>query len=265
MRWLAALALLPLVAACELPRITGQVYDVHGEELPGVAVSIEGTPHQAVTNAHGEYTLPLKEGALTLTFIKSGYTPGALSLPVPEPAEIVAADVQLWPLPRDAGVYFMENFEYRPLDTISAERMTVVEPLLGVVYGTRRKEAVQTDDPTPFIVGYRVPSSALRLSRLLPLDLKVESGQEAVEPVTAWVPNKALPVQAVRIDKHKGLLRHFRLSAPLEPGRYAIDWGALEGMGEQENRVFMFDVAAPPAESPAAEGREPASEEAGTT
>ena len=244
---LAAWALpLLLLTACELPRITGQVYDVHGEELPGVAVTIQGTDHQDLTNSHGEYALPAIEGDLTLTFIKSGYTPGAMVLPVTQPGAVQAADIQLWHLPRDSGIYFLEDFEYRPLDAVSAERLTVVEPPLGVVYGTRRKEISQTYDTTPFLVGYRVPSSGLRLERILALEMTIESGEEAREPATAWVPNESIPVEIVRIDKLKGLLRHIRLQRPLEPGRYAVHWGALEGMGDQESRVFVFDVVESP-------------------
>ena len=47
------------------------------------------------------------------------------------------------------------------------------------------------------------------------------------------------------LDEPEKLLVELKATAPLEPGVYAIHWGALEGYDSIDPRIFMFALKAP--------------------
>jgi hypothetical protein len=69
--------------AAQVHQLTGKVTGEGANELPGVSIVVKGTQRGTVTDANGDYSLPLPAGeSVTLTFSFLGYqsqdiTPGA--------------------------------------------------------------------------------------------------------------------------------------------------------------------------------------------
>jgi len=225
--------------------ISGVVHDIRGETLPGVAVTCLESGDQVITGPLGTYRVRFQPGEVTLNFIKSGYTPGILELESGGASSLEADPVRLYRLPIDSGVYFFENLNYRPVDSILPERFVVVKPELGAVFGTRRREVSITEDPMPTLIGFRIPRSGASLYRMRSLDMRVMGPREQEVPVEGWVPAHAVAVSMAPIDEPDGLLRVMQLEEPLAPGRYALHWGALDGDRDLDQRVFFFDVVEP--------------------
>lgn len=230
------------------PVVGGVVQDLAGQSLPGVAVTSTTTGDQAITGPTGTFRVRYRRGEpVIITFIKSGYTPGIIELDDADGGPIEVDPVRLYRLPVDSGFYFFEDLSYRAMDSVLPERFVAVEPPLGAVYGTRRREVGVTEDPMPMLIGFRIPRSGLALYRLRPLEMRIEGPRNQIEPVDGWVPANAVAVGLTAIDEPDGLLRVVQLDAPLAPGRYALHWGALDGDRTIDQRVFVFEVVEPPA------------------
>ena len=80
-RWLTAVALLalPVMAAAQEAGIVGNVRDATGGALPGVTIhavnAASGNRFDAVTNARGEYQVPVRVGTYHVTATLSGFAP----------------------------------------------------------------------------------------------------------------------------------------------------------------------------------------------
>jgi len=122
---LSALFLLILPACDRTVVIQGIVTDVAGEGLPGVAVTVRGRLDQAVSDGVGRYSLRSSAGTLDLELMKTGYTPGYLSLQVERSGAVEATPAVLWPLPQDKGVYLFENYRYLELTRIEPNRTPI--------------------------------------------------------------------------------------------------------------------------------------------
>jgi hypothetical protein len=92
-------ALTGALSACQPGHIEGMVESVYGEALPGVAAKIQDQSRYAVTNATGHYKLAYTPGNLVLEFIKSGYAPAEMELPVDGYRTVAASTVRMWRLP----------------------------------------------------------------------------------------------------------------------------------------------------------------------
>jgi hypothetical protein len=90
------------------------VVDPQGIALPGVSISVRGTDSQAISDVNGQYRLRARPGYLQLDFIKTGYTPATLQLQVDEARGVHAAQVVMWPLPDNKGVFLYESYRYSP-------------------------------------------------------------------------------------------------------------------------------------------------------
>ena len=236
------------VSAVRGATIMGSVHDIKGQTLPGVAVTCVETGDQVITGPLGSYRVRFQPGPVTVTFIKSGYTPGILEMDSGGESTIEAEPVRLYRLPVDSGVYFFENLAYRAVDSILPERFVAVDPPLGAIYGTRRRTVSTTEDRLPTLIGFRVPRGGASLYRLRSLDMKVMGPRDQEIPVEGWVPANAVEVDMAPIDEPDGLLRVLQLEEELEPGRYALHWGALDGDRDLDQRAFIFDVVEPAAE-----------------
>lgn len=236
--------------------ISGTVHDIKGQTLPGVAVSCKETGDQVITGPLGAYRVRFEPGEVTLHFIKSGYTPGILELDSGDASSIEADPVRLYRLPVDSGVYFFEELAYRTVDSILPERFVAVEPPLGAVYGTRRREVSVTEDAMPTLIGFRIPRGGEALYRLRSLDMRITGPRDQEIPVEGWVPAHAIAVEMTPIDEPDGLLRIMQLQEELEPGRYALHWGALDGDLDLDQRAFVFEVVEPAEPAEAEEGEE---------
>ncbi|MBI4556648.1 MAG: carboxypeptidase regulatory-like domain-containing protein [Candidatus Hydrogenedentes bacterium] len=231
--------------------------DIAGEELPGVAVTVEGTSYQTLTNAYGRYRVRYRPGRMVLEFTKTGYTSGRLALDANQSRSVQAATIALWRLPRDKGVYFYEDHKYRALARLEPERFPSTDG--SAVYGTSRWTDVETTLNEPLIVCHRLPWQGITLHRLNLVEVTLTASENQTETKEVWAPAEALPIEGIPIDEPEALLLQVRLSAPLEEGVYAIDWGALTGATSQEKQMYVFSVV--PALSPAPPA--PESESAG--
>ncbi len=76
------IALIPARKTDSRPRtISGTVKDSHEMPLAGVAVTIEGTPHGAVTEANGNFSLTVPDQPVTLNFTYLGYVSKKIAVP----------------------------------------------------------------------------------------------------------------------------------------------------------------------------------------
>jgi hypothetical protein len=72
-----------------------------------------------------------------------------------------------------------------------------------------------------------------------------------------WVAAERVPAWAEAVDPPEKLLVRFALGDALEPGAYAVSWGAFEGYTVTEAHAYAFRVIEPEPE----EDGEPASDQ----
>jgi hypothetical protein len=263
----AALAsLLCGLSGCPGDTVTGKVLDIAGEALPGVYVQVEGARHQTLTNSLGEYAVAYRPGPVVLRFHKSGYTPGRLEIAQARGGATGAGPVRLWRLPPDSGVFLYENHRYRPTRPIECEEFLTQES--GLVFGTTKygddaMVGVTTPERAPMILCHNTPGDRVRLSRIEPREVVLQELEQGGS-VTVWLPAQAIPASLFPIDEPDNVLMQVQLFNELDPGSYALHWGALDGDPELDPRMFVFTVGDPVApvaeEESASEGADPAPE-----
>ncbi len=245
--------------------IQGRVVDVNQHALPGVAVGIRGAEYDAVTDALGYYELRCAPGPLSLEYLKTGYTPGRLEHMDPAIMGegfhirfVKAVDVLLWPLPPGKGLFLFQREQARYLEANPAQ----AKPFIGKdgpVFGIQTAPELKLNDTQPFLASYRLPAYDVRLDKLheaetaLPATMAPPAFTER-----AWVREANVPIVAIPIDEPGEYLLELRPAQPLEPGRYALHWGALDGHTSTEERLYLFEIAAP--ETPEGETAPAASE-----
>lgn len=258
--------------------IQGVVTDVAGEGLPGVAITVRGRLDQAVSDGVGRYSLRSAPGAIDLELMKTGYTPGYLSLHVARSGAVAVTPAVLWPLPQDKGVYLFENFRYRELTRIEPMRylpqdVQIADARKGPLFGTKQEPECDTLDTEPLLICHRLPPYDVRLCRLRQVKAALIGENTAAAPLPdapapgavapvytemIWVPADDIPTTTAPIDEPNKLLVELKLSAPLEPGTYAAHWGALNGYTSIDAYAYLFRVGAP--EEPALESVPPDAE-----
>jgi hypothetical protein len=241
--------------------IHGLVVNVQGEPLPGVVVTLVDSEKQVLTNALGEYKLPVRTGDLTLQFMKSGYTSGSLTISGANMPSIMAKTVSLWCLPQSSGLFLFENFHYRR--TTSFKPRAFVRPDGKVLYGISKLSGIEESQvPQPLLMCYKMPPYDAKLCKLSPIEAASPDSPAAMTKV--WVDSQTLPLAMVPVDEPERVLWEVRLLQPLDPGIYAIHWGALDGYTSTDERVFVFAVASEsgessiPVEEPKEEPKKPA-------
>ena len=76
----ALLALACPLAALAQRTLSGRVVDASGEGIPGAGVMVKGTTHGTVSDLRGQWTLGVKDGAVTLEISCMGYTPVSVAV-----------------------------------------------------------------------------------------------------------------------------------------------------------------------------------------
>ena len=213
---------LALLTGCNRSVISGTVVNIKGETLPGVAVHVEGTHYQALTDGLGQYRLPYVPGDVVLHFMKTGYTPGTLEVSADSARVITAETVSLWELPLDKGVYLYEDYRYRETTKITPEQFLSKDK--HAVYATRRWPELETTAAEPVILCYKMPDWDVRLCRMDLTERYVPLPGGGLEEAQILASTKELPVRLLPIDQPEGLLRQMELPGPLEPGTYAVHW-----------------------------------------
>jgi len=236
--------------SCERCVIHGAVADVKGEALPGVSVSANNGEVQALTNAIGEYKLSCKPGPIELSFMKTGYTSGLLEIEATGPREVKTIEVTLWCLPQSAGVYLFENFRYRKLAQIETKpfieegKNSKTDPTVSIMYGIGRlPEIAEVVIQKPLLIAFKMPRYDIQLCRLRPVKAKSVEPNPAIQEI--WCPEAHVPTATEPIDEPERFLTEIKIFEPLEPGVYAVHWGALEGFTDTDPRTFIFRIFDP--------------------
>ncbi len=262
---LAALLLVALLGGCAPEAVLrGTVCDMGGEALPGVAVSVEGGDVSVITSALGLYSLHCPRGRVRLDFVKTGYTPSAVT--VENAQGTVAMDkVKLWALPPTEGVFLLEHMRFKELDHPRPNRYHVEkgDPVLGTPVMPKTESMAPFGGPdavegAPRLIASKLPPYDAHLTRVRQVRASSQppappaaAGAAAAAPVVysekVWVADKDIPLTQHPLDEPDRLLIELVPSAMLEPGTYAVHWGGFEGLASLEPRVFLFRVPDPAA------------------
>ena len=256
------------LAACGYMRnvfIRGMVTDISGQALPGVVVRVTGTEFGALTNALGRYSLGAAPGHLQLEFMKTGYTPVRTAITVDTIGIVEAAPVALWPLPMGEGVYLFQNYRYYQT-TYPRPNRYKVEEQGGVAVGTPvcpelrihwEDPEYESDRNPPVLIGHKMPAYDARMNKMRRVNAALihEASRSRTSTENAgniqyheeiWIADQPVPLRSRILDEAERLLVELRPIQALEPGVYAIHWGALEGYDSIEPRIFLFEIEAPP-------------------
>lgn len=189
-----------------------------------------------LTSVTGKFVIPVDIPSEQLIFMKSGYT----SAQVEAKAASVESPVVLWPLPLNAGLYFLTpDFRYQPLVRTEPKPFAVDET---IVYGIPRLP--ELPDPItpelPAIVLYNMPTYDLSLARLQ----KIEAASLETPQVkqTIWAQESAVPVELLPVDQPNQALYKIKFFGALDPGVYAITWGGLDRYKPTDARLFLFRI-----------------------
>ncbi len=247
-RFMLAAALAALGAGCERVAVEGRATDAAGEALPGVVVRLEGTNGQELTDGLGQYRLAASRSAkrVGLGFSKSGYAPARVDVELRGRLRVKAADVPLWRLPSNPGAYTLREGHYIPADWVLPSQYYLKDG--GEVYGVELPETLRVEVVADawWIATYRTPRYNARLSRLAPAEATMPG--VGAQPVQIWTESGTIPAGLESIDPLEGHLQRVVVDRPLQPGVYAVHWGAIEGYTTLEGRIYVFRVVEPPAE-----------------
>lgn len=230
--------LILVMAGCTQGQLTGVVRNIEGEELPGVSIQVPGTDISAVSNALGEYTLSVEPGEHELIFAKTGYTISSLSVRKNEVGNSPVPDVMLWNLPPQKSVYLYHDTQYTETTRVTPQRFYMQDGTID--YGVRSDPDTETPFNVPQILFYRTPRYDVRLSRLHEEIAKLTNDDSQTFPV--WTAAGTVGVNLQPVEPADPTLLKLDLDQPLQPGRYAIHWGALEGYDTIDARIYMFEV-----------------------
>jgi hypothetical protein len=257
---LAALLLALGGVSCTKCVVRGKVVDFAEEELPGVAITIVGRDAQDLSNSRGDYKVACFPGHLELLFMKTGYTVGHLEVDVNEPRGVDATTVKLWRLPPEAGVFLLEGFRYVKAFAVDPKPFSSSEGKLAFVI-PRLPEIPETTAADPALMMHKVPFFDMSLCRLAPVEASPLEATNVKQEV--WAPGRVYAVAVRPVDEPERTLWEVAITEPLEPGVYAVHWGAFEGHTSTDPRTFLFRVAAPetPEPEPAPEAGEAPTEE----
>ena len=230
------------LSGCESGAVVeGLVVDFQGQPLPGVAVIHARDGAQTITNALGTYRLRIQPGETGLEYRKTGYTPGNLQLNIERPRLVEANTVLLWPLPIEKGVYLFKDFRYHELERMEPEAYQQEDgsPLLALP----RTPEMETDLESLRLLCYDMPPFDVRLHRLSEITAR-KPMTGAVEE-TVWGPVETISILSAPIDEPEQLLLEIDLLSTLQPGVYAVHWGALDGYTTLDSRCYVFRIADP--------------------
>lgn len=224
--------------ACSRNAVQGIVRDTRGDPLPGVVVQVAGGDPQALSDARGHYRLTLPPGDVRLEFSKTGYAPAELAVYSRQRGVTAAGELRMWKLPMSPGVYLLEDFRYRQMSWVIPRQFYMADET--VAYGTRSDPSPAILSSEPVIICYHTPRYDARLTRLV----RAQATQAASKTgdFEVWTAGGTIVADLVPVDQPQGTLRRLRIDRPLEPGAYAVHWGALEGYTTLESRVYMFEV-----------------------
>lgn len=240
-------------AGCERATVHGTVVDERGQLLPGVIVTVERTREQDLSDAMGAYSIQFRpRGTHILHYQKTGFTPAMLELSIDSPRAVQANAVEMWRVPPNPGVFILRNYRYESTTPVEIEPLSIYEA--GNLYGTQRDPEYLTENSAPIIILHRMPTFDVRFARMEERPIALGDQKPPEDGPRAWVLAEPLAADLTLIDEPQGLLQRLSFDAPLEPGVYAVHWGALHGYTATEARIFFFRVPDPEAPAEEIEG-----------
>lgn len=263
---MAVLALAALLAGCRPEALLrGTVRDMTGETLPGVAVAVDGDESSVITNALGRYRVRCPRGKARLEFVKTGYTPATSEIANAQ-GRVEVPETKLWALPPTEGVFLLEQMRFKELDHPRPNRYHVEkgDPVIGTpvmpkTVASASFGGTEAAPPgTPMLVAHKLPPYDAHLTRVRqvrassqppppPKAAGAAPASPAVYTETIWVADTDIPLVEHPLDEPDRLLVELAPATTLEPGTYAVHWGAFEGLASLEPRVFLFRVPDPAA------------------
>ncbi len=250
-------------ASCTKCVVRGKIVDFADEELPGVAVTVVGRDVQDLSNSRGDYKIACFPGQLELLFMKTGYTVGHLIVDVNEPRGVDAKTIRLWRLPPEAGIFLLENFRYIKTFAMEPKPFSSLDGKLAFVI-PRLPDLPETTAADPAIMLHKAPNFDVSLCRLALTEASPLEATGVKQDV--WAPERDYAVAVRPIDEPERTLWEVAVTESLEPGVYALHWGAFEGHISTDPRTFLFRVIGPEAAEtePAPENTENPAEEPAT-
>lgn len=226
------------LSGCTPGKLTGIVRNIEGETLPGVSIHIDGADATALSNARGEYELSVKPGQYELTFAKTGYTVSSLKVQKNEDGDTPVPDVRLWNLPPQKSVYLYHDTHYTETTRIIPQRFYMTDGTID--YGTQRAPEAQTPFGEPQLLFFRTPRYDARLARLQPETAQLHNDDSQTFEV--WTAAGSVGIELDLVEPADPTLMKMNIEAPLQPGRYAVHWGALDGYDTIDPRIYLFEV-----------------------
>lgn len=237
------------LSGCGQYVIEGTVTNSAGQALPGVAVRNESNEAEALSDALGEYRITGKGPEATLVYAKTGYAGARQTVARDTGIRVPAAPVTLWKLPPRAGIFALIDGGYVSIGRALPRRFLLQGG--GAVQGTRRAPETVLETLRPRLIFHQTPRYDAALSRLMETEVAL-IGEGAEEPV--WTAAGTIKPDLLEIEGSDGQLREMRLDNDLEPGMYAVHWGALEGKSAVETQIYLFELREPPRPEPDSEG-----------
>ncbi len=242
-RLIRPLLLIGLLSGCNHAGIYGTVTNHEGEALPGVSIRLANNGEvNAVTNTLGEYRLNAKPGQLTIEYAKSGYTLVKNTLSLEQSSSSLLPVVEMWNLPSENSVFLYQKTLYTPATWLKPKRYYMTDDTSS--YGTIREPDLQTTNPLPLIVCFKMPRYDARLTRLH--QRKAQVPQDEKQTFDVWVPAASISVNLEPLVPSDPSLLKLNLFEELEPARYALHWGALDGYTTIDDRMYMFEILEKP-------------------
>jgi hypothetical protein len=238
--WLLSVLTL-ICAGCTESVLHGIVRNIEGETLPGVSIRVSGSDAHAVSNARGEYALAVQPGQHTATYAKSGYTLSRLEFSKTLDDTGPIPDVKLWNLPPQNSVFLYSDTIYTPTTWVIPKQFYMSDGTID--YGTQRIAEAITDSAAPAILFYRTPRYDARLTRLQ--EKEAQLPQDDKQTFNIWAAGGTMGIDLKPVDPADPTLMKLELLDPLEPGVYAIHWGALDGYTVIDERIYIFEVIPP--------------------
>jgi hypothetical protein len=231
-----------LFTGCGKSVIQGVVQDMHGETLPGVSVRVMGSDRSALTDARGKYLLTHELGMFQVVYAKSGYTTALADLYYSEPALNQQSPVELWSLPPKEGVFHFTGTRYDAIDQRTFRKYFLSD-------GTIEQALREMPDHTiagerPLLLCFKTPRRNAKLARLQEVEAHLPT--DPSQTFGVWIAGGSVPVDLIPVVPSDPSLLQVRLVEPLQPGMYALHWGALDGHSSLDERIFIFVVTAEP-------------------
>jgi len=164
-----------LLSGCGSSEIQGIVKDPFGNGLDGVTINIINSELKSSTDKNGGYVIKYVMGTFTVQYAKPGYTTQKINLNLQEKTRFPAQPVILYPIPTEAGIYYIgdKNLIKLPISEIVSQEIKEKsrEALFGLgkshikYFPSKLIELSVKEGKAQFIDRISKPLASMRLSK----------------------------------------------------------------------------------------------------